>query len=112
MNFRTAFLLVAAATAGGCSLFKNVGLAPNEADPTAVAKAEAATPDQPAHVVVQHVLISFEETHVPGATRTKEQARVLAQHVLEDAKSGREFGELVRLYSDDRGGDGKLSLAN
>jgi hypothetical protein len=111
MTNRNAILLLAAfAACGGCSLLKDVGLAPAEPDPAAVAR--EVTPDEPSHVVVEHVLISFEGTKVAGATRTKDEARALAQNVLEQAKGGRDFEELVRLYSDDRGGGGKIALAN
>ncbi len=87
-----------------------VGLAPTEVDSAAVVR--PAESDEPARVVVQHVLVSFEGTRVTGATRTKDEARRLAHRVLDDAKSGRDFSELVRLYSDDRTPDGKIALAN
>jgi peptidyl-prolyl cis-trans isomerase D len=109
-NRNALLLLLAAAACGGCSFFKDVGLAPEEPDPTAVAR--AVTPDAPSHVVVEHVLLAFDGTKVAGATRTKDEARVLANNVFEQAKGGRDFDELVRLYSDDRGGGGKIALAN
>jgi hypothetical protein len=111
MTTRNAVLLVlAAATAGGCSLLRDVGLAPEEPDQAAVAR--AAAPVEPTRVLVQHVLLSFEGTKVTGATRTKDEARLLALNVLEQAKGGRDFDELVRLYSDDRSGGGRIALAN
>jgi peptidyl-prolyl cis-trans isomerase D len=102
------FLLVL----GGCSLFESVGLAPNEPDPAVVSQGN--TPDEPSHVVVQHVLVSFDGCKLAGVTRTKDEARKLAQKVLEDARRGRNFPDLVRLYSDDRGGGGTgtYALAN
>ncbi len=93
-----------------CSLFKGIGLAPNEVDPEAV-RIDAPA-GEPAHVVVRHVLVSFEGTDVPACTRSKEEARSLAEKVLADARAGRDFGELVRLYSDDRQGDGTYRMAN
>lgn len=110
MNNRHVLLLVAAAVLTGCSLFRDVGLAPNEPDPEALR--EGATADQPAHVVVQHVLISFEGANVPGVTRSKAEAQALARSVLELARAGHDFTDLVRLYSDDRAGDGTYSMAN
>jgi len=110
MTTRTALLLVLAAACGGCSLLRDVGLAAEEPDQAAVARANA--PVEPTRVLVQHVLLSFEGSKVTGATRTKDEARVLALNVLEQAKGGRDFDELVRLYSDDRSGGGRIALAN
>ena len=105
-----AVLLLASTVAAGCSFFRGIGLAPGEQDHAAV-KAVPAN-DEAAHVVVQHVLIAFEGSRISGATRTKDEARALALRVLEDAKSGRDFDELVRLYTDDRSPDGRVALAN
>jgi len=107
---RVAPLVLALAAAGGCSLFKDVGLAPEEPDTTATSRVPSA--DEPAHVLVQHVLVSFEGTRIRGATRTKDEAKALALRVLEQARAGRDFGELVRLYSDDRASEGRIALAN
>jgi peptidyl-prolyl cis-trans isomerase D len=109
-NTRAVLLLLAAAACGGCSFFREIGLSREEADPTEVSRVDA--PTEPPRVVVEHVLVSFEGTKVTGATRTKEEARALALKVLEQAKGGRDFDELVRLYSDDRGAGGKIALAN
>ena len=103
-------LVLAAAALGGCAFFETIGLAPDNPDPSEIAR--VATTDEPMRVVVQHVLVSFEDAHVPGVTRSKDEARTLAQRVFDDAKSGRAFDELVRLYGDDRANDGKLALAN
>lgn len=95
---------------GACSAFESVGFAPNRVDETAVR--EAPTPGEPPRVEVQHVLIAFEGTGVAGVTRTKEEAERLAAHVFEQARAGRNFDELVRLYSDDRHGGGFFRIAN
>lgn len=56
---------------------------------------------EPAEVTVQHVLISFAGSQVPGVTRTKEEAEALAQDIFEQAKNGADFGELVFEHTDD-----------
>ena len=98
------------ASAASCSLARDAGFAPAEPDRSVLA--EPLPPDQPAHVVVQHVLLAFEGTGVPGVTRSKADAQRLAARVLADARAGREFADLVRLFSDDRGYDGTLPIAN
>jgi len=110
MNARHALLVVAAASLAGCSFFRDIGLAENEPDPEVLREGDNA--DQPAHVVVQHVLISFDGAGVPGVTRSQDEARALAQRVLTEAQNGADFADLVRLYSDDRAGDGSYSIAN
>lgn len=86
-----------------------------EATPEAAGEGgeEAADEKFPAdHILVQHVLIGFQGS-VPGKniTRTQEEAATLANEVLKRAKSGEDFGELVREYTDDRY-PGVYSLAN
>ena len=56
----------------------------------------------PQHVVVQHILIGFTGS-VPGKSisRTKEEAKTLAYQILERARKGEDFDELVRKYTDD-----------
>src|SRR5207249_1414134 len=87
-----------ALVAPGCALVQEVGqeigLAPAEPDPTAVAEPDP-TPEEPAHVVVQQLLVSFEGASRPGVTRSKEEAKRLADRVLAEARGGREFAELV-----------------
>lgn len=95
---------------GGCSFFRSIGFAPTEPDRASVAGEALA--EEPAHVKVQHVLLSFEGAGVPGATRTREEARALAERVLAQAREGRDFDELVRLYSDDRDPRGVVAIAN
>jgi hypothetical protein len=56
----------------------------------------------PQHVQVQHILIGFTGS-VPGKSisRTKEEAKTLAYQILERARKGEDFDELVRKYTDD-----------
>jgi len=110
-QFFTKALLTAACAAfvtlAGC---QQIGLAPDEVDETAVR--EDTTSNEAVHVVVQHVLIAHEGAEIAGVTRSVDQARALAQTVLEKARAGEDFGRLVQLYGDDRGGDGVYAIAN
>lgn len=56
----------------------------------------------PQHVQVQHILIGFSGS-VPGKSiaRTQEQAKALAYQILDRARKGESFDELVRQYTDD-----------
>ncbi len=110
MKTRLVLALLAAAALPGCSFFRSIGFAENEVDPASVAQPGAA--DEPSHVVVQHVLVSFDGASVPGVTRSKADAERLAQRVVAEARAGRDFAELIRYYTDDRGGDGSYSMAN
>ena len=105
-----AVLLLALGTLPGCAFFEAVGFAPDRPDENAVRTAP--TREEPAYVEVQHVLVALQGTGVPGVTRTKEEAERLAGQVLEKARNGQDFRELVRLYSDERRGDGTLRIAN
>jgi parvulin-like peptidyl-prolyl cis-trans isomerase-like protein len=86
------------------------------AEPAAAAPAPApaAAPATPpaAHIKVQHILIAF-AGKVPGknVTRTQDEARALANQILERARKGEDFDELVRTYTDDRA-PGIYGLAN
>jgi hypothetical protein len=74
------------------------------AAPTAPAAEPAPAAGAPAeHIKVQHILIAF-SGKVPGKniTRSQDEARALAQEILERAKKGEDFDELVRTYTDDR----------
>ena len=57
---------------------------------------------EPDHITVQHILIGFEGS-VPGKsiTRSMEEAEGLARELFGRAKSGEDFGELVKVYTDD-----------
>lgn len=58
---------------------------------------------EPERVRIQHVLISFAGTGTT-ATRTKEEAEVLAKEILQRAKAGEDFNALVEQYTDDPSG--------
>lgn len=92
-------------TAGASLSFAETGAKPAAA-PAAKPTTEAAVPTTPAkepdHITVQHVLIGFTNS-VPGkaVTRTQEEAKKLAYEVLDRAKKGENFDELVKKYTDD-----------
>jgi hypothetical protein len=71
-------------------------------DESAGSKERAATRREPDVVAVQHILIGFQGT-LPGkpVTRTMEEARKLAEELLERARSGEDFDGLVKQYTDD-----------
>jgi hypothetical protein len=58
---------------------------------------------EPDRVTVQHILIAFQGT-IPGEgiTRTQEEARSLAQDLLERARGGEDFDSLVKEHTDDQ----------
>ena len=57
---------------------------------------------EPDRVAVQHILISFKGAiPKPTVTRTREEAKKLAQEVFERAKKGEDFDSLVKQYTDD-----------
>jgi len=92
---------------GGC---RQIGLAPDEVDGTAVR--EETTSRQPDHVVVQHVLIAHEGAEIAGVTRSIDQARTMAATVLQKARAGDDFDELVRLYGDDGNSSAVYAISN
>ncbi len=72
-------------------------------DTKALPGAMPVKPDvMPQHVQVQHILIGFTGS-VPGKaiSRTKEEAKKLAYEILDRARKGEDFDELVRKYTDD-----------
>ena len=83
--------------------------APAPAQPAASPEASKPTPtpaprtQEPARVVVQHILVSF-SGKLPGKTinRTQDEARQLAGELLERARKGEDFDALVKQYTDDQ----------
>ena len=67
---------------------------------------------EPERVEVRHVLISHAGADLPGVTRSKEKAAEMAERVYRAALDGRDFDELMRLYSDDGGGGSTYKLTN
>ena len=58
--------------------------------------------DQPAVVVVQHLLISFgRKLRTRTIDRSKKEAGELAQQLFDRASSGEDFAALVKEYTDD-----------
>jgi hypothetical protein len=57
----------------------------------------------PSHIEVQHVLIGYQGS-IPNKTitRTKDEAKALADEILRRARSGEDFGGLVQKYTDDQ----------
>ena len=66
-------------------------------------------PTPPGSIRASHILISYSGAERATSTRTKEEALQLAQDLDKRAKSGEDFAELARAYSDcptaDKGGD-------
>jgi hypothetical protein len=66
------------------------------------------TPERADHISVQHVLIGFKDAigfggNAPAGAqaRTQDQAKTLAYDVLNRAKNGENFDQLVQQYTDD-----------
>src|SRR5215831_3700227 len=78
---------------------------PQTAAPESAAAPSAnAQPALPAgHIEVQHVLIGFVGS-VPGKniTRSQDEAKTLAYQILDRAKKGEDFGQLVQQHTDDQ----------
>jgi len=79
---------------------------------TAILAIVSSCAKEPEHVTVQHVLIAFKGS-IPKqeVTRTKEQAKTLAQEIFTRARQREDFDGLVRDYTDDSY-PGIYSMAN
>ncbi|MBX3128802.1 MAG: peptidyl-prolyl cis-trans isomerase [Polyangiaceae bacterium] len=103
-------LLLAFLCLAACSDLTAPGAGSGKASPAAASAAPAAAAAQPGRIRASHILIGFAGARGPGATRTKEEAKQLAEAVQRRATGGRDFAELARAHSDDasnkeRGGD-------
>jgi hypothetical protein len=85
---------------------------------TAVLSAQTIAPTEkpagePDRITVQHILISFlgSAGTVPEVTRTRAEAKALAEMIVGLARKGDDFGALVKQYTDDRA-PGIYKLAN
>ena len=76
---------------------------PSNVDMDAAAKALMAMPEQPDEKIeIQHILISFQGApRMSGVTRTKDEAKALAQKVYAEAVGGGNFDALVKQYTND-----------
>lgn len=68
-----------------------------------VAEARPLRPEKPAEPIIgaSHILISYAGATRSTATRTKEEARAVAQGLLERIRKGEDFGDLAVLHSED-----------
>ena len=59
--------------------------------------------DNPTRIKARHILIAYKgaKDADPKVTRSREEAKSLADHVGMQARAGADFGELVAKYSDD-----------
>ncbi|MEZ4223768.1 MAG: peptidylprolyl isomerase [Polyangiaceae bacterium] len=116
----TLFLLAACAnlTEPGPGGERGSGAAPIQAvtaaavgnAPPAVPDNAPAAPNAPDRVRASHVLVAYQGARRSQATRSKDEARKLAEAVLARAKAGADFADLARQHSDDssakaKGGD-------
>jgi hypothetical protein len=106
-GFVVVALILVGAAAAGCQKKEAAVETGTEGQPADTAAAAQPAP-QPAalaagHIEVQHVLVGFKGS-VPGKaiTRTQEEAKKLAYEILERAKKGEDFGNLVQQSTDDQ----------
>jgi hypothetical protein len=76
---------------------------PANADMDAAAKELMAKPEQPDESIeIQHILISFQGApRMSGVTRSKDEAKALAQKVYAEVIAGGDFDALVKQYTND-----------
>jgi len=68
--------------------------------------------EEPDHLEVQHILISFKGADERvKATRSKEEAETLAKELLFRARQGEDFDTMMKEYSDDSG-EGIYRMSN
>ena len=80
-----------------------VAAVPVAVDMDAAIKALMAKAEQPDESIeVQHILISFQGApRMSGVTRSKDEAKALAQKVYAEIVGGGDFGALVKQYTND-----------
>ncbi len=85
--------------AAGCDSKKDGEEAESAESAQSMQSEESAEPE---YIAVQHILVAFEGS-LPGKniTRSKESAQELAGKVYEMAKSGKDFDDLVKEFTDD-----------
>ena len=101
-----------AAVAAGCASKGGSTQTATGSSTSAETGGKVVTSAEPDRIVVQHILIGFVGS-VPGKniTRNQEEARKLAYDLLERAKKGEDFDELVRANTDDQF-PGRYGMAN
>jgi len=62
--------------------------------------AKTVQPAPPGSIRASHILISYSGADRAASTRSKEEARQLADDVLKKVRAGEDFGELAKAYSD------------
>ena len=67
--------------------------------------AEVNFDEAPSRVTVSHVLVKHVDVDrpAPGVTRSRGEACMRARQALEELKSGKDFEEVVKTFSDERG---------
>ncbi len=121
MTRRTSNITLATAVLGlscGCADLTAPGLSAGQSTPaptqvavSAAAAPPAAPPAAPQErIKASHVLIAYKAARRSRASRTKAEAKKLADAVFKRAKAGEDFAELARKHSDDasakaKGGD-------
>lgn len=66
-----------------------------------VRTAEPAPPAGPQRVRASHILVAYKGATRSQATRSKDEAKKLAEQLLNRAKGGADFGQLAHDFSDD-----------
>jgi len=76
-----------------------------EPERRAAARPPARKPPKPdtERVTASHVLIGYQGATRSGATRSKAEARKLAEQIARQAKGGGDFAKLAEQHSDDKG---------
>ncbi len=73
---------------------------------TAAQPAASTVPDE---IAAQHILISYKGAkNAKAATRSKDEAKKLAQRLKDDAAKGTDFGELATKHSEDPASSARL----
>ena len=114
---RTLILLMLALVAPSCDSNRT---SRTTADPSVSRQSVSREPEnqstpepvkEPDHVTVSHVLVAFQGAMRSRATRSREEARVLALDILKQAQAGADFKALMKQHSDDPGA-GTYEMAN
>ncbi len=100
-------LMVVALGGAGCvvTTFEGPSEPPRVAPEPVAATTARAHANEPAEISASHILIQYRGAlHAPpNITRSKAEARALAEKVLAKARAGEDFGKLAAKYSDEPG---------